>query len=415
MLAGLLPDLTPLRESPAYRRLLLGQTVSYLGSMVTAVAFPYQVWQLTRSTAMVGLIGLAELVPLVVLALVGGALADAVDRRRLLLVAETGLALCAVLLTVLAWHGAPPLWTLYALAAVTSGLTGLHRPALEAVVPRLVRREHMPAVAGIRGAVGTSCMIGGPALGGWLLATFGLPATYALDALSFVVALGAVASLPRVEPERAEAASLARIVEGLRYARSRPDLMGTYLVDIVAMFFGMPNALFPALAEQLGGARILGLLYAAPAAGALVVSLTSGWTARVRRQGRAITFAAAAWGVAITAAGLAPHWLLVVGCLAAAGGADAVSAIFRMTIWNQTIPDSLRGRLSGIEQISYMTGPHLGNVEAGLAASLLGLRGSIVSGGLACVVGTVAVAAALPGFWRYDAATSPHRIPDTTT
>lgn len=410
MLAGLLPDLTPLRESPAYRRLLLGQTVSYLGSTVTAVAFPYQVWQLTRSTAMVGLIGLAELVPLVVLALVGGALADAVDRRRLLLIAETGLALCAIALTLLAWHGAPPLWTLYVLAAVTSGLTGLHRPALEAVVPRLVRRELMPAVASIRGAVGTSCMIGGPALGGWLLATFGLPATYALDAVSFIVALVAVASLPRVEPEQAEAASLARIVEGLRYARSRPDLMGTYLVDIVAMFFGMPNALFPALAEQLGGARVLGLLYAAPAAGALAISLTSGWASRVRRQGRAIAIAAAAWGVAITCAGLASHWALVVFFLAAAGGADAVSAIFRMTIWNQTIPDSLRGRLSGIEQISYMTGPHLGNVEAGLAASLLGLRGSIISGGVACVVGTIAVAAALPGFWHYDAETSPHRV-----
>lgn len=409
---GLLPNLSPLRESPAYRRLLLGQAVSFLGSMVAAVAFPYQIWQLTHSSAMVGLVGLAELVPLVVLALVGGALADAVDRRRLLLAAEVGLACCALALTLLAAHGKPPLWALYLLAAVTSGLTGLHRPALESITPRLVRRDLMPAVAALRTAVGTTCMIGGPALGGWLLATYGITATFAFDLATFVIALAAVASLPRVEPEQAEAASLARIAEGLRYARSRPDLIGTYAVDIVAMFFGMPNALFPALAEQLGGVQVLGWLYAAPAAGALVVSLTAGWTTGVRRQGRAIAFAAGVWGLAIAGAGLAQQAWLVVVLLAVAGGADGVSAIFRTTIWNQTIPDSLRGRMSGIEQISYMTGPHLGNVEAGFAASLVGLRGSIVSGGVLCVVGTALVALTLPAFWAYDAVTSPHRVHD---
>jgi MFS family permease len=402
-LTALLPDLAPLRESPPYRRLLLGQGVSYLGSMITAVAFPYQIWQLTHSTVMVGLIGLVELIPLVALALVGGALADAMDRRRLLLLAESGLAICTLTLTLLAWHGNPPLWSLYALAAITSGLTGLHRPALEAIVPRLVRKELMPAVASLRGAVGTSCMIGGPALGGWLLVTFGLTATFAIDFLSFVIALGTIVSLPSITPERAEAVSFRRIVEGLRYARSRPDLMGTYLVDIVAMFFAMPNALFPALAEELGGARILGFLYAAPAAGALLVSLTSGWAPRVYRQGRAIALAAAAWGIAIAGAGLATQWQLVVLMLAVAGGADAISAIFRSTIWNQTIPDHLRGRLGGIEQISYMTGPHLGNVEAGFAAAVAGVRGSIVWGGVLCVAGTAAVAASLGAFWQYDA------------
>ena len=204
-------------------------------------------------------------------------------------------------------------------------------------------------------------------------------------------------------PPEAERPSLRRIVEGLRYAWSRPELMGTYGVDMVAMFFGMPMALFPALAEDLGGPGALGLLYAAPSLGSLLATGTSGWTNHVHRHGLAVIWAAGGWGVAIVAFGFAPNLPLAVAALAAAGACDMVSGIFRSTIWNQTIPDHLRGRLAGIEQVSYSTGPLLGNLESGVVASLAGLRVSIVSGGVLCVAGVAVAALALPAFRRYDA------------
>ncbi|MDX2193735.1 MAG: MFS transporter [Gemmatimonadales bacterium] len=398
---GIGPDLSPLRDNPDYRRLFIGQSVSRFGDMITVVAFPYQVWQLTRSSLAVGLVGLFEVVPLVVLALVGGAYADAHDRKKILVWSELGLMACAGTLAALALMDRPPLWTLYLLAAVTSGLSGFHRPALDALVPRLTRPDQQPAVAALRSAVGTFAQITGPALGGVLIATIGLAGTYLVDAATFAVSLGLIVALPAVPPENAEPPSLARIREGLAYAFGRRDLLGTYFVDMVAMFFGMPNALFPAFAERLGGSSALGLLYSAPAAGAFVVSVTSGWSHRVVRQGRAITIAAMAWGLAIVGFGLAGSLPVALLCLALAGAADMVSAIFRMTIWNQTIPDQVRGRLAGIEQISYLSGPYLGNVEAGAAAALFGLGPSVVLGGVLCVVGCGAVAWALPAFWRY--------------
>ena len=237
-----------------------------------------------------------------------------------------------------------------------------------------------------------------------MIATLGLPLTYALDVLTFGASLAALALMRAVPPPpEAEPPSLRRIAEGLRYAWGRPELMGTYGVDVVAMFFGMPMALFPAFAEQFGGAGALGLLYAAPSAGSLLATLTSGWTNHVHRHGIAVIWAAGAWGVAIVGLGFAPNLALALAALAAAGAADMISGIFRSTIWNQTIPDHLRGRLAGIEQVSYSTGPLLGNVEAGVVASLAGLRASIVSGGVLCVVGVALAALALPGFRRYDA------------
>jgi MFS family permease len=203
-------------------------------------------------------------------------------------------------------------------------------------------------------------------------------------------------------PPEAEPPSLERILEGLRYAGSRPELMGTYVVDIVAMFFGMPMALFPAVASHLGGAGVLGLLYAAPAVGSLIATVTSGWAARVHRHGAAVCIAAAIWGVGIVGFGLAPNLALALLGLIVAGGADMLSGIFRGTIWNQTIPDHLRGRLAGIEQVSYSTGPLLGNVESGAVASLAGVRASIISGGVLCVAGVAVAILALPAFWRYD-------------
>ncbi|MCU0646451.1 MAG: MFS transporter [Gemmatimonadaceae bacterium] len=399
----LLPDLTVLGRAPAYRRILIGQAVSAVGSFVTMVALPYQVYTLTRSSFAVGMLGVAELVPLLGAALLGGAYADAHDRRRLVLASEIVLASASVLLAVNASLASPRLWALYVLAALASAASGFHRPALEAMVPRLVARDDIPAVAALRGAVGTAAAVGGPALGGVLLTTVGVSGTYVFDVLTFVVSLVAVWGVPAVPPaDDAEPPSIARIGEGVRYARSRQELMGSYLIDFNAMLFGMPNALFPAMAERLGGGAVLGVMYAAPALGAFLVSSTSRWTTRVSRYGAAIVLAASAWGVAIVGFGLASAAWVALLMLVCAGAADMVSALFRMSLWNQTIPDSYRGRLAGIEQISYMSGPMLGNAEAGLVASLTSVRTSVVSGGVLCVLGSVALAVLLPKFWRFD-------------
>jgi MFS family permease len=241
-------------------------------------------------------------------------------------------------------------------------------------------------------------------VGGVLIATLGLPLTYLFDVVTFGASLVALALMRAVPPPpEAEPPSLRRIVEGVRYAWSRPELTGTYGVDMIAMFFGMPMALFPAFAAELGGAGILGLLYAAPSAGSLLATVTSGWTNHVHRHGLAVIWAAAGWGAAVVAFGFAPNLALALLALAAAGAADMISGIFRSTIWNQTIPDHLRGRLAGIEQVSYSSGPLLGNLEAGVAAALAGVRASIVSGGVFCVVGVALAALALPAFRRYDA------------
>jgi MFS family permease len=368
-------DLRPLRRHRDFRWLYAAQSVSFLGTMVTYVALPYQMFALTHSSLQVGLMGLAELVPLLLTAFVGGALADSMDRRRLVLVTEAGLGLGSGALALAAWAGHPPVALLYAVAGWMSALNGLQRPSLEALTPRLVDADEMPAIASLamlRGSVG---MIAGPALGGALLASAGLPTAYLFDAATFVFSLFAVGAIRAVLPAAGgDGVSLRSVLEGFRYARSRQELVGTYVVDFVAMVFGMPLALFPALAETRGGAHALGLLYAAPACGALVTSLTSGWASRVHRL-----------------------------FLACAGAADGASGMFRMTLWNQTIPDHLRGRLAGIEMVSYMSGPLLGHVEAGLVAAAFSVKASVVSGGALCVAGVLLCATLLPRFVGYDA------------
>jgi len=293
-------------------------------------------------------------------------------------------------------------------ANVQATLSGLQRPSLDALTPRLVERDELMAAGALTSFRMTLGGIAGPALGGVLLATVGLATTYAVDMATFIVSLAALRMMRAVPPPpEAEPPSLRRIAEGLRYAGSRQELMGTYIVDIVAMFFGMPMALFPAFAKEFGGAGVLGLMYAAPAVGALIATVTSGWTGSVQRHGVAICVAAAGWGSAVLLTGLAPGLGLVLLGLALAGGADTISGIFRSTVWNQTIPDELRGRLAGIEQVSYSTGPLLGNVESGVAAALIGVRGAIVSGGALCVLGVAIVGFGLPKFWRYDSEPEP--------
>lgn len=395
-------DLRPLGVSRDYRLLYAGQAVSFFGSMMTFVVLPWQVYQLTGSSFAVGMMGVVEFVPIFVTAFVGGALADYFDRRRMVLLAELALAGGTALLVLNSLSPEPRVWLLFACAALFAALSGLQRPSLDALMPRLVPPEMIPAVAALNSLRANVGMIAGPAAGGLLLAAYGPAVTYAVDFLSFSFSLGTLWLMRAVPPPAAaDRPSLRSIAEGLRYARGRPELLGTYLVDINAMFFGMPMALFPEIAKGFGGASV-GLLYAAPAVGSLAATLSSGWTQRVNRHGLAVALAAAAWGAAVVGFGLAGSLWAALLCLALAGAADMVSGLFRMTIWNQTIPDHLRGRLAGIEMVSYTTGPLLGNAEAGVVAGLFGVRASVVSGGVLCILGTGALALLLPAFLRYD-------------
>jgi MFS family permease len=284
-----------------------------------------------------------------------------------------------------------------------AAFTAIRRPPLDALIPRLVERDELKAASAVQFGLHNLAAISGPALGGVLIAAAGLGVTYGVDVVSFALSL-VVLTLMRTPPPPtdAEAPSLRTIREGVRYAWSRQELVGTYLVDMNAMFFGMPMALFPAIAKRYGGAEVLGLLYAAPSVGSIVVTLTSGWSARVNRHGRAVAFGAAAWGAAIVGFGFADALWLALACLALAGGMDTISGIFRATIWNETIPDHLRGRLAGVEMISWSSGPLLGDAEAGALAALTSVRASVVTGGVACIAGTVALVLVLPRFWGYD-------------
>jgi MFS family permease len=401
--AALAVDAGLLRRRRDYRLLVGGQAVSDLGSMITLVAVPVQTFQITGSSLAVGLLGVAEFVPILALALVGGALADAFDRRRLVMVAEAGALVVVAGLVVNSLLPEPQLWALYAAAALIAACTAIRRPPLDALMPRLVEREELKAASALQWAVHNVAHMAGPAVGGVLISTAGPAATYGADLVTFAASLVALVAMRTPPPPERQALGLRAIGEGLRYAASRQELIGTYVIDINAMFFGMPMALFPALAEQYGGGAIVGLLYAAPSAGAVVATLSSGWSARVHHHGRAVVFAAAAWGVAIAGFGFAGTLWVALLCLVAAGGADAISGIFRATIWNETIPDRLRGRLAGVEMISWSSGPLLGNAEAGFASAVVGLRASVVGGGVLCVVGSLALAAALPRLWGYDA------------
>jgi MFS family permease len=395
-------DFTPVRDSREFRLLYIGQSVTFFGSMMTFVALPWQVFQLTKSTFAVGMLGVVEFVAVLFMGFVGGAVADYFDRRFMVRLTEAALALGSIVLIFNALLSRPQVWLLFMCASVFAALTALQRPSLEALIPRIVKADQMPAVAALQAFRGSVAMIGGPAVGGVLVVTFGPALAFSVDLLTFIVSLIALALMQAVPPPpEADRPGIRSIIDGLRYARSRQELLGTYLVDMNAMFFGIPMALFPAIAQNYGGASV-GLLYAAPAAGSLVVSLMLGWTKRVHRHGLAVGIAATCWGLAILAFGFAGRLWLALLCLAVAGASDMISGVFRMIIWNQTIPDHLRGRLAGIELISYHTGPMLGNAESGIVASLFSIRTSVVSGGILCVLGTAALLFVLPGFRTYD-------------
>jgi MFS family permease len=403
------PDLSPLRGSRDFRAVFASRTVAMLGSQAAEVALLVQAKQLTGSPLVVGLLGMAELVPLIVFGLYGGVLADRFDRRTLMRWCEPGLACCAGLLLLNALLPHPAVWPLYVVSAVMMALASLQRPAFEATTPRIVPREQITAASALLSMFQNVSVLAGSSLGGVLAVTPGPWLVYALDALGFAmsfVALGRLPALPPAPGASQDAGgpgpALRDILVGLRYAVSRKDLLGSYLADLAAMIFAYPNAMFPFMAVLLHAPWAAGLMFAAPSAGAFAVSATSGWMSRVRRHGLAIAIAAALWGAAIVGFALSPDVYVALAFLAVAGGADETSAIFRDTLWKQTIPDHLRGRMAGIELLSYAAGPPTGQLRSGLAASLAGFRFSLVSGGILCVAAVGAVCAALPAFSRYE-------------
>jgi MFS family permease len=405
-LSAVLPELAPWRASRDFRLLWVQGLVTYFSGATAMIALPLQIKELTGSPLAVGAMGAVELVPLVVFGLYGGALADAVDRRKVILGTEAGLGLLALLLFLNALLPAPMLWPLYVVAAGVSALAGLQRPALDSLLARIVPHEHQTAAAALNSLRWQLGAVAGPAIAGLVVAYAGHAPAYALTAAGFALSVLLCRRLSPAPPAHdADKPSLRGIAEGARYAWSRPVLLGTYAVDLAAMFFAFPNTIFPFLADELDADWALGLMYAAGSVGSLILGLTSGWTSRVRRHGLLVVFGAAGWGVAIAAAGWFGNIWLVLLCLACAGAGDMLSGLGRSTIWNQTVPEELRGRLAGIEVLSYSVGPQLGQVRAGAMAGWTGTRPAVWSGGLACVASVGLLCLALPKLLTYDSET----------
>jgi MFS family permease len=397
-------DLTPLKIYRNYRWLYLGQMISFMGSMITYVAIPFQMYQLTQSTFYVGLLGVVQLVPLVLSGIWGGALADSLNRRKLAIMMAAASATGNLLLMLFTLSGSTNHYWLFLLSGLMAIGKGLERPAMEALTQQLVELKDLPKVSTLQSFKNTSGLILGPALGGILISNVGIAATYFADFLTYLLSIICLWQLKDIpELKFRKKVSFAAIAEGFRYAWSRPDLLGTYLVDMVAMTFAYPNPLFPAIAMSLGDASKLGWLYSAPAVGAMLATLTSGWTHRAIYHGRIIAITALLWCVGIFAFGLSTNFYLALIFLGLAGGVDMISGIFRATIWNETIPQEYRGRLASVEMISYSSGPLLGNTFMGALADEVGMASALSWGAVAGSISVIILSLGLKAFWNYRA------------
>jgi MFS family permease len=408
-LRALAVDVRPLRHRD-FRLLWTGEILSETGSNIAVVAVFLQVYRITGSTAAVGLIGLVQLVPLMIGSLFGGPLIDRHDRRKLLLRAQMAQAVGSVLLLASTFVHPAPLVLVYAGAAIVAGVSGFALATRSAMTPTLVPDELLPSALALNQVMWQTALIVGPALGGVIVGQLGLGWAYAVDVVSFGATITAVALMrphpPLVTPlgDEDEPSGWQRLADGFRFLKGRRVLQSTFAIDLIAMVFGMPRSLFPVLAATQfdAGAEVVGILFSAVSVGALVGALTSGWVHRIRRQGFAVIVAVAVWGCAIAAFGLVGDRLpIALVCLAIAGGADVVSAVFRSTILQDSVPDDLRGRLSGIHIAVVAGGPRVGDAEAGFAAAAFSPTVSVVSGGVLCVVGVGALALLVPEFARY--------------
>jgi MFS family permease len=401
----ILLDVTPLRESRDFRLLFIGQLVSMLGTQLTVVAIPYQVFRLTGSSLQVGAISLAQLFPFIAGALLGGPMGDSMDRRRIMVWTAGLLALTSGVLAFNADASHPSLLALYLVSSVAAGFMGFSNTARMASVPGLVQRSQMTAAFAMMQIIIQVGTIVGPALSGILLG-IGLPLVYSLDAATFVVALIATFLMLPIPPgEQAGLSPWQSTKEGLRYLRSRQALQGVYIVDINAMVFGLPRALFPAMALGVfgGGTITLGFLYAAPGVGALIGAVTTGWVAHLRRQGWAVILSVMVWGAAIAVFGLVHVLWVCLIMLGTAGWADVISAVLRNTILQTSIPERFRSRMSSIQMAVVQGGPRLGDMEAGGVATATSIEFSVVSGGLACIAGALLIGGLMPGFRNHTA------------
>jgi len=398
-------DITPLRRVSGYRWLFGGMFVMQVGRQLTVVAVPIQVYEITGSTLAVGLLGLVQLIPLLLVSLVGGALADAIDRKRLLWLSQVVMALTGAGLLSNSLADSPALWPLFVLSAANAGISAIDSPARTALLPGLVGRALLPSALALNQTQTNIAKAAIPAIGGLLIAVSGYPVTYGLQMMAFAVSAVLIMRIPNVKTEGGgRPFSMSSILEGFRFLKPRRVIQAAFLIDLSAMVFGMPTALFPAFGQEVlgGDAFTVGLLYTAPGIGALVGALTSGWVAHVRRQGTAVVLAVIGWGVSIAVFGLTSSQALALVMLALAGAADVVSAIFRGSIVQLSVPDSLRGRLSSMHMAVVAGGPRLGDLEAGVVAALTSVRFSIVSGGLACVLASLGIARWAPGFLSYE-------------
>ena len=400
-------DLAPLKKSRDFSLLWAAGLISYFGSMITYVAVPFQIKELTDSYVAVAISGLVEIVPLVIFGLYGGVLADALDRKKLIWVTEALSLLFTGILLINSLMDSPNLLLIYIVSGLFAAVSGLRQPAMQAALPRLVDHEDMTAAAALMSLRWQVGVIVGPAVGGILISSYFVAVGYAADIVTFIISIALIAFMKKIPPSHeAEAPSLSALIDGVKYAFSRKDLLGTYLIDLAAMFFAMPTALIPFWADQLGAPWALGLLYAAGTIGSIAITLTSGWTKNVHFYGRAIMWAAIGWGVAIALSGATNYLWLVLLFLALAGASDMVSALFRSAMWNQTIPDNLRGRLAGIELLSYSLGPLAGQMRAASMAAVTTLSISVTSGGIICVVTVGLLAILMPEFRKFDIRTS---------
>ena len=402
-------DLTPLRESRQYRRLYTAGFVGMLGSQATYVAIPYQLKQLTNSTLAVGSIGLAELAPLVFFGLYGGVLADRLNRRRLIISMEQVLMLSTVMLFVNALLAHPLTWILYADAGIVAAASSVQNPSISALNQIFVSHDLQRSASMLANLSYSTASIIGPAIGGLIAVAFGPSSVYLINIVTFTFSLALLYTLKATPPpHNADASDRAALKAGMIYAKSRPDIVGTYIIDLIAMILAFPVVMLPFVAARFHETYALAVLYCGLPAGALIASLTSRWTRKIHHYGRAIVYAAAVWGLGIALFGSSSTLWLVLFGLAIGGGADVVSGIFRNTMWNESIPPEIRGRMAGIELISYSLGPTAGQFRAGVMAAWTTLRFSLTFGGLACTGSVGVVAAALPSMWRFDARTDVH-------
>ena len=410
-LGRFLLDVEPLRRDREYRLLWSGQVVNAVGNQITRLALPFQVYAITGSTLAIAALTVFQLVPILAFALAAGSLADWVDRRRLLIATQLGLLGCSGALALLALAGNPPLPLLFAVAFLAAGLSAVDQPARSSAVPRLVPRERLPAALAINQLNNQASSIVGPALAGVLIATVGLTGAYIVDALSFLASLTALMLMRPIPPlASAVRPGLAAIREGLAYVRRRRVILATFVIDLDAMVLAMPTALFPAIALDVFGVGPagLGLLAAAPALGAFLGALFSGWVTRVEAVGRAVVLAVTAWGLAITMfgavtvvqAGQPGLSVALFGAamlaLAVAGAADMLSAVFRNTIIQLSTPDQLRGRVASIHTLVVTSGPRIGDIQSSVVAAVIGPGQAVLAGGVLCLAGVRAIARWLP-------------------